>query len=84
VFYLQLPPSRELEEDASMTWIFMVMLGMITGSIIVERILPQRTKDRLGAVICWCMMAITMSFLTLSAVGLIFVTVTNYIIPLFT
>ena len=67
-----------------MTWIFMVMLGMITGSIIVERILPQRTKDRLGAVICWCMMAITMSFLTLSAVGLIFVTVTNYIIPLFT
>ena len=66
-----------------MTWIFMVMLGMITGSIIVERILPQRTKDRLGAVICWCMMAITMSFLTLSAVGLVFVTVTNYIIPLF-
>jgi hypothetical protein len=83
VFYLQLPLSRELEEDTSMSWIFLVMLGMIVGSIIVERILPQRTKDRLGAVICWCMMAITMSFLTLSAVGLVFVTVTNYIIPLF-
>ena len=67
-----------------MTWIFMMMLGMIVGSIIVERILPQRTKDRLGAVICWCMMAITMSFLTLSAVGLVFVTITNYIIPLLT
>ena len=66
-----------------MTWIFLMMLGMIIGSIIIERILPQPTKDRLGAVICWCMMALTMSFLTLSAVGLIFVTVTNYVLPLF-
>ena len=66
-----------------MTWIFLMMLGMIVGSIIIERILPQQTKDRLGAVICWCMMALTMSFLTLSAVGLIFVTVTNYVLPLF-
>ncbi len=67
-----------------MTWIFMVMLGMIVGSIIIERILPQRTKDNLGAVICWSMMAITMSFLGLSAVGLIVVTLQSYILPLFT
>ncbi len=67
-----------------MTWIFMVMLGMIVGSIIIERILPQRTKDKLGAVICWSMMAITMSFLALSAVGLVIVTLQSYVLPLFT
>lgn len=66
-----------------MTWIFMVMLGMIVGSIAVERILPQRTKDKLGAVICWLMMAITMSFLGLSAVGLVIVTLRSFILPLF-
>ncbi len=65
-----------------MTWIFMVMLGMIVGSIIVEQILPQRTKDKLGALICWSMMAVTMSFLTLSAVGLIIVTVRSFLLPL--
>ncbi len=67
-----------------MTWIFMVMLGMIAGSIIIERILPQRTKDKLGAVICWSMMAITMSVLALSAVGLVIVTLRSYVLPLFT
>ncbi len=66
-----------------MTWIFMVMLGMIVGSIAVERILPQQTKDKLGAVICWLMMAITMSFLGLSAVGLVIVTLRSFILPLF-
>ncbi len=66
-----------------MTWIFMVMLGMIVGSIVIERILPQRTKDKLGAMICWLMMAITMSFLGLSAVGLVIVTVRSFILPLF-
>jgi hypothetical protein len=66
-----------------MTWIFLMMLGMITGSIIIERILPQPTKDRLGAVICWCMMALTMSFLTLSACGLVYITVTEYLPRLF-
>ncbi len=66
-----------------MTWIFMVMLGMIVSSIAIERILPQRTKDKLGAVICWLMMAITMSFLGLSAVGLVIVTVRSFILPLF-
>ncbi len=66
-----------------MTWIFMVMLGMIVGSIAIERIRPQRTKDKLGAVICWLMMAITMSFLGLSAVGLVIVTIRSFILPLF-
>ncbi len=66
-----------------MTWIFMVMLGMIVGSIIVERILPQRTKDKLGALICWSMMAITMSFLALAAVGLVIVTLRSFVLPLF-
>ncbi len=66
-----------------MTWIFLMMLGMIVGSIIIERILPQPTKDRLGAVICWCMMALTMSFLTLSAFGLVYITVTEYLPRLF-
>ncbi len=66
-----------------MTWIFMVMLGMIVGSIAVERILPQRTKYKLGAVIFWLMMAITMSFLGLSAVGLVIVTLRSFILPLF-
>ena len=66
-----------------MTWIFMVMLGMIVGSIIVEQILRQRTKDKLGALICWSMMAITMSFLTLAAVGLVIVTLRSFVLPLF-
>jgi len=66
-----------------MSWIFLVMLGMIGGSIIVERLLPQQTKDKLGAMICWSMMAITMSFLTLSAVGLVFVSLKNYVLPYF-
>ena len=66
-----------------MTWIFLVMLGMIAGSIIIEQILPQRTKDRLGALICWGMMALTMFFLMAAAAGLIGVTVKNYLLPLF-
>lgn len=65
-----------------MTWIFLMMLGMIGGSIVAERILPQRTKDRMGAMICWGMMAITMTFLGLSAIGLIVATYFTYIQPL--
>ncbi len=64
-----------------MTWIFVTMLGMILGSIVVERILPQRAKDRMGAAICWGMMAITMTFLVLSTVGLVFSTWVQYIQP---
>jgi len=67
-----------------MTWILLMMLTMIGGSIIVERILPQATNDRLGAMICWGMMAFTMTFLGMAALGLIFVTVTNFILPRFT
>ena len=67
-----------------MTWILLMMIAMIGGSIIIERILPQPTKDRLGAMICWGMMAFTMTFLGMAALGLIFVTVTNYILPRFT
>lgn len=65
-----------------MTWIFLMMLGMIGGSIVAERILPQRTKDRMGAMICWGMMAITMTFLGISAIGLIVATYFTYIQPL--
>lgn len=64
-----------------MTWVLLMMLAMIGGSIIIERILPQPTKDRLGAMICWGMMAFTMTFLGMAALGLIFVTVTNFILP---
>jgi hypothetical protein len=63
------------------SWIFVTMLGMILGSIVIERILPQAAKDRLGAVICWSMMAITMTFLVLSTVGLVVSTWVRYIQP---
>jgi hypothetical protein len=65
-----------------MTWILLIMLGAIAGSILIEQILPQATKDRLGAAICWGMMAITMVFLGIAALGLIVVTYTSYIAPL--
>ena len=66
-----------------MTWILLVMLGMIAGSIMVEFILPQKTKDLLGTVICSIMMFVTMAFLALSAGGLVWVTATRFVIPLF-
>ena len=56
-----------------MTWIFLMMLGMIAGSIVIELVLPMRVKERLGAMICWGMMAITMTFIALSTVGLIYI-----------
>ena len=64
-----------------MSWIFVTMLGMILGSILLERVLPLGAKDRLGAVICWSMMAITMSFLVLSTVGLVVSTWLRYLQP---
>ena len=64
-----------------MAFIFLVMLGMILGSIVVELILPQATKDRIGAVICWGMMALTMTFLGLSTVGLLIATWVQFIKP---
>jgi hypothetical protein len=62
-------------------FIFLVMLGMIAGSIVVELILPQATKDRLGSAICWGMMSLTMTFLGLSTVGLLIATWIKYIKP---
>ncbi len=64
-----------------MGFIFLVMLGMIVGSIIIEMILPQATKDRLGAMICWGMMALTMTFLGLSTLGLLVATWFKFIKP---
>ena len=65
-----------------MGWIFLVMLAMIAGSIVIELILPMRVKERLGAGICWSMMAVTMTFLGASTLGLLFVVWANFIRPL--
>jgi hypothetical protein len=62
-------------------FIVLVMLGMIAGSVLVEMVLPQATKDRLGSMICWGMMAITMTFLGLSTVGLLIATWVQFIKP---
>jgi hypothetical protein len=51
--------------------IFGTMLGLIIASIVLELILPTSIKERLGVAICWTMMAITMTFLGLSTVGLV-------------
>lgn len=64
-----------------MKFIVLVMLGMIAGSVLVEMVLPQATKDRLGSMICWGMMAITMTFLGLSTVGLLIATWVQFIKP---
>ena len=64
-----------------MSFIFLVMLGMIVGSIVVELILPQAAKDRLGSAICWGMMAMTMTFLGLATVGLLIATWVQFIKP---
>jgi hypothetical protein len=64
-----------------MEFVLVAMLVMIAGSIVVEIALPQQIKDRLGAAICWGMMAITMTFLGISTVGLIYATWALYIRP---
>ena len=66
-----------------MQFIISVMLGIIVGAIVVELILPQGFKDRLGAAICWAMMAVTMLFLAGATVGLLYGTWTQYLKPLF-
>jgi hypothetical protein len=63
------------------TFIFLAMLTMIVGSIIVELILPQAVKDRLGTLICWGMMSFTMIFLGLATVGLLVATWVRFIQP---
>ena len=64
-----------------MTWIFLTMLAMIGGSILVELVLPANIKQRLGNVICWGLMAVTMGSLGLCSVLLLVVTWTNYVRP---
>ena len=64
-----------------MQFVLYAMLTMIALSIATELVLPRATKDRLGTAICWGMMAITMAFLGLSTVGLIYATFTLYIRP---
>ena len=60
----------------------MVMLGLIVLSLILEWILPLAAKEAAGRVICWMMMAITMTFLGLSTVGLVFVIGKNVVWPM--
>ena len=64
-----------------MGWILSVMLIMIAISLVLEKILPLRLKEFLGRTICWGMMAVTMAFLGLSTVGLLYVISVNVIIP---
>ena len=64
-----------------MGFIFLVMLSMIAGAFVIEAILPQGAKDRLGSMICWGMMSLTMTFLGLSTVGLLIATWFKFIKP---
>ena len=60
----------------------MVMVGLIVLSLVLEWILPLRLKEAAGRTICWMMMFITMTFLMLSTVGLLFVIGKNVILPM--
>ena len=64
-----------------MAFIFLAMLGMIVGSIVIEFILPQPVKDRIGTAVCWGMMGVTMAFLILSTIGLLVATYYRFIQP---
>ncbi len=66
-----------------MGFIFLVMLAMIAGAFVVEMILPKAAKDRLGSMICWGMMSVTMTFLGLSTLGLLVATWFKFIKPAF-
>ena len=66
-----------------MGWILAVMLVMIAASVVLEKVLPIRLKEFLGRTICWGMMAVTMAFLGLSSVGLLYVVTVNVILPAF-
>ena len=61
--------------------IFGMMLLMIAASIAVELVLPMAIKQRLGGIICWLLMAVTMSSLGLCTIGLLVATWINYIQP---
>lgn len=64
-----------------MSWIALVMLGMIAASLVLEKILPLPVKEVAGRAICWTLMAITMAFLSLSTVGLLWVVLVQQILP---
>lgn len=64
-----------------MGFIFLFMLALIAGSIVVELILPQDIKNRIGTLVCWGMMGVTMAFLILSTLGLLVATWYRYIQP---
>jgi hypothetical protein len=64
-----------------MQFVLIAMLAMIAGSVVLEMVLPQPVKDRLGTAICWGMMAITMTFLGVSTLGLVYATYAIYIRP---
>ncbi len=66
-----------------MGFVFLAMLAMIGVSIFLELILPARAKQRLGTLICWIMMVVTMGCLSVAALALIWVTTQNFILPLF-
>ncbi len=67
-----------------MVFILLVMLMMIAGSIVLEFVLPASIKERLGVGICWTMMAITMTFLGLSTVGLFAIIGYQVVLPALT
>ena len=58
-----------------MQFIFVMMLAMIGGSILVELVLPESVKQRLGSVICWMLLATTMTSLGLCSLVLLYVVV---------
>lgn len=64
-----------------MKFVFLAMLVMIAGSIALEAVIPKPLKDRLGTAICWVMMAVTMTFLGVSTIGLLIATYSLFIRP---
>ncbi len=64
-----------------MLWIAGVMLVLIIGSTVADLALPEALKERLGVMICWAMMAITMTFLSLASLGLLWLLAFQVILP---
>jgi hypothetical protein len=76
-------PSTGAPEDG-VEFVLATMAAIIVSGIVLEWILPQRLKDRLGAMICWAMMAVTMTFLGAATLGLIAVLWIYYLLPALT
>jgi hypothetical protein len=62
-------------------FVLLAMLAMVVGSFVLELVLPQNIKNRLGTAVCWAMMATTMTFLGISTLGLIYTTYAFFIAP---